>query len=246
VALGGQFRRLWVASALSNLADGVFQVALPLLAVTLTKSPALVAGVALAQRLPWLVMALPAGALADRLDRRRTMVRVDALRVIVMGALAAAVGLDAASMPVLYAAAVVLGVGETLFDTAAQSILPSLVDRSQLSAANGRLQAVELTANQFVGPPLGGVLAAAAVGGFDPTTSQSYLLATSAATFLGTAILQPGRFNPLGTWIAVYFLATGILGLNLLGFTGWVTSVFYGGVLVIAVTISTLLHRRAG
>ena len=93
---------------------------------------------------------------------------------------------------------------------------------------------------------VGGVLAAAAVGGFDPTTSQSYLLPTFAATFLGTAILQPGRFNPLGTLIAVFFLATGILGLNLLGFTGWVTSVFYGGVLVIAVTISSLLHRRSG
>jgi ribose transport system permease protein len=93
---------------------------------------------------------------------------------------------------------------------------------------------------------IGGVLAAAAVGGFDPTTSQSYLLPTFAATFLGTAILQPGRFNPLGTLIAVYFLATGILGLNLLGFTGWVTSVFYGGVLVVAVTISSLLGRRAG
>ena len=90
------------------------------------------------------------------------------------------------------------------------------------------------------------MLAAAAVGGFDPTTSQSYLLPTFAATFLGTAILQPGRFNPLGTWIAVFFLATGILGLNLLGFTGWVTSVFYGGVLVLAVTISSLLHRRSG
>ncbi len=93
---------------------------------------------------------------------------------------------------------------------------------------------------------IGGVLAAAAVGGFDPTTSQSYLLPTFAATFLGTAILQPGRFNPLGTLIAVYFLATGILGLNLLGFTGWVTSVFYGGVLVVAVTLSSVLHRRAG
>ncbi len=93
---------------------------------------------------------------------------------------------------------------------------------------------------------VGGVLAAAAVGGFDPTTSQSYLLPMFAATFLGTAILQPGRFNPLGTLLAVYFLATGILGLNLLGYTGWVTSVFYGGVLVVAVTISSLLHRRAG
>ncbi|MDP5185307.1 ABC transporter permease [Blastococcus sp. BMG 814] len=93
---------------------------------------------------------------------------------------------------------------------------------------------------------LGGVLSAAAVGGFDPGSSQTYLLPTFAATFLGTAILLPGRFNPLGAWIAVYFLATGILGLNLLGYTGWVTSVFYGGVLVVAVTVSTLLHRRTG
>src|SRR3954451_23717446 len=96
--LGKSFTRLITASALSNLADGVFQVALPLLAVTLTRSPGLIAGVVLAQRLPWLIMALPAGALADRLDRRRTMIRVDLLRVVVMGALAVAVGADAASM----------------------------------------------------------------------------------------------------------------------------------------------------
>ncbi|GAA2697577.1 ABC transporter permease [Actinoplanes palleronii] len=90
----------------------------------------------------------------------------------------------------------------------------------------------------------GGVISAAATGGFDATVSQSYLLPIFAATFLGTAILEPGRFNPLGTLIAVYFLATGILGLQLLGASGWVSSVFYGGVLVIAVTISTLLHRK--
>jgi len=91
---------------------------------------------------------------------------------------------------------------------------------------------------------LGGVLSAAAIGGFDPTVSQSYLLPVFAATFLGTAILEPGRFNPIGTLLAVYFLATGILGLEILGAAGWVSSVFYGGVLVIAVTISTVLHRR--
>ncbi|MDN4476314.1 ABC transporter permease [Demequina sp. SYSU T00192] len=92
---------------------------------------------------------------------------------------------------------------------------------------------------------VGGVLTAAASGGYDPAVSHSYLLPMFAATFLGTAILQPGRFNPLGTWIAVYFLATGVLGLQLLGGTTWVSSVFYGGVLVIAVTISTVLHRRS-
>ncbi len=91
---------------------------------------------------------------------------------------------------------------------------------------------------------VGGVLSAAATGGFDATVSQSYLLPIFAAVFLGTAILEPGRFNPLGTLLAVYFLATGILGLQLLGAAGWVSSVFYGGVLVVAVTLSTLLHRR--
>lgn len=92
---------------------------------------------------------------------------------------------------------------------------------------------------------VGGVLTAAATGGFDPNVSQAYLLPIFAATFLGTAILQPGWFNPLGTLIAVYFLATGVLGLQLLGATAWVSSAFYGGVLVIAVTLSTLLNKKA-
>ncbi len=91
---------------------------------------------------------------------------------------------------------------------------------------------------------IGGVLSAAASGGFDPNVSPSYLLPTFAATFLGTAVLFPGRFNPFGTLVAIYFLATGILGLQLMGVASWVTSVFYGGVLVVAVSISTVLHRR--
>ena len=188
--LGASFSRLLAASALSNLADGVFQVALPLLAVTLTRSPGLVAGVVLAQRLPWLFMALPAGALADRLDRLRTMIRVDLLRVAVMGGLALAVAVDAASMPLLYAAALVLGVGETLFDTAAQSILPSVVERDGLSTANGRLQAVELTTNAFIGPPLGGLLVALAMASAFAVSAGGYLVA--ALCLLGIA----GSFRP--------------------------------------------------
>jgi ribose transport system permease protein len=91
---------------------------------------------------------------------------------------------------------------------------------------------------------LGGVITAAATGGFDASSSQQYLLPIFAATFLGTALLEPGKFNPLGTLLAVFFLETGIIGLELLGAAGWVSDVFYGGVLVIAVTISTVLHRR--
>jgi MFS family permease len=163
VALGPNYRRLWTASGFSNLADGIFQIALPLLALRLTRSPALIAGVTLAARLPWLVFALQAGALADRLDRRRTMAAVNAGRVVVIGGLAALVALDASPIWLLYVVAFVLGMGETLFDTAAQSIMPMLVKDDQLSRANGRLYAVELTMNQFVGPPLGGLLVATAI-----------------------------------------------------------------------------------
>src|SRR5688572_2580427 len=125
--LGANFYRLFSASTLSNVGDGIFQVVLPLLAAELTRSPALVAGVALAQRLPWLIFALPAGALADRLDRRRTMALVECLRTVVLGGVAAATVLDLVSMPMLYVAALVLGIGETLFDTAAQSVITAVV-----------------------------------------------------------------------------------------------------------------------
>ena len=91
---------------------------------------------------------------------------------------------------------------------------------------------------------LGGLLASAGIGGFDPNSSQTYLLPTFATVMLGTAVIQPGRFNPVGTFVAIYFLATGILGIELLGVAGWVSDVFYGGSLVVAVTIATLLRRR--
>jgi ribose transport system permease protein len=90
---------------------------------------------------------------------------------------------------------------------------------------------------------VGGVVASAGLGGFNPSVSATYLLPTFAAVFLGTAVVQPGRFNPIGTMIAIYFLATGILGLELLGAGEWVADVFYGGVLVVAVAISTFVHR---
>jgi ribose transport system permease protein len=91
---------------------------------------------------------------------------------------------------------------------------------------------------------LGGVLLSLGNGGFDPTSAPTYLLPAFAATFLGTAAIRPGRFNPLGTMVAIYFLVTGITGLQLLGYTGWVSDVFYGAALIIAVVISTVARRR--
>lgn len=161
--LGAGFWKLWASSGMSNLADGIFQVALPLIAVQFTRSPTAIAGLAFAATLPWLLFALPAGALADRLDRRRAMVVANSCRAVLLLALVLVSLLDGGSIVALYAVALGAGIAETVYDTSAQSIVPQLVRRDQLSRGNARLYAVELTANQFVGPPLAGLLAAAGV-----------------------------------------------------------------------------------
>ncbi|QGQ20551.1 MFS transporter [Cellulomonas sp. JZ18] len=154
---------LWTSSGLSNAADGVLKTALPLVALRYTDSPAVVAGIALALSLPWLLVSLPAGALADRWDRRRTMLVANVVRASALVALVALPADGPASLGLLYALALVVGTAEVFHDTSAQSILPQVVGREHLDRANGRLYAVEVTANQFVGPPLGGVLVAAGV-----------------------------------------------------------------------------------
>jgi ribose transport system permease protein len=89
-----------------------------------------------------------------------------------------------------------------------------------------------------------GILQAGTVGAADPGGGSSFLLPAFASAFLGATAIRPGRFNPWGTFVAVYFLVTGITGLELLGYTGWVEQVFYGGSLVAAVSFGRLVSRR--
>lgn len=91
---------------------------------------------------------------------------------------------------------------------------------------------------------IGGVVVAVGIGGFNPTTAATNIMPVFAAVFLGTVAVVPGRFNPLGMLLAVYFLLTGVFGLQVLNGAGWITDVFYGGALIVAVTVSTLLQRR--
>ena len=102
---------------------------------------------------------------------------------------------DGLSLPILYVAAFALGVGETLFDTAAQSILPSIVDKDQLPRANGRLYAVELVMNQFVGPPLGGVLIGISVPLVLASSIFGYALAAVGLTLI-VGSFRPQRSGP--------------------------------------------------
>ncbi|MDO8213289.1 ABC transporter permease [Conexibacter sp. CPCC 206217] len=91
-----------------------------------------------------------------------------------------------------------------------------------------------------------GVLYAGVTGGADPSSGATFLLPAYAAAFLGATAIVPGRFNPWGTVIAVYFLVTGITGLTILGAAAWVQDVFYGTALVLAVALSTWSRRRSG
>jgi MFS family permease len=195
--LGANFYKALVASGFANLADGVLWVALPLLAVQLTRSPLLIAGVTVAARLPWL-LAPVAGALADRLDRRQSMVRVNLVRTVLLGGLALAVAADLATLPLLYAVAVLLGFAETLFDTSAQSLLPAVVGRDDLTRANSRLFAVELVANEFVGPPLGGLLAAAGLGLALGLPAAAYLVGAACLALLAGSFRAVGA-GPAGS-----------------------------------------------
>jgi MFS family permease len=143
------------------LADGIVKLALPLVAIRFTRSPVLIAGLSFAVTLPWLLFALQAGALADRLDRRRAMLGANCARACLLTVIVIAVALGASSIWALYVVALSIGVAETIYDTSAQSIMPQVVSRDQLPRANGRLYAAELAANQFIGPPLAGFLTAA-------------------------------------------------------------------------------------
>lgn len=89
-----------------------------------------------------------------------------------------------------------------------------------------------------------GVIYAGTTGSADPTSGLSFLLPAFSAAFLGATTIQPGRFNPLGTVVAVYFLATGITGLQQLGVDTFIQQLFYGGALVLAVAASQLIRRR--
>ncbi|MFC5676489.1 ABC transporter permease [Aeromicrobium endophyticum] len=89
-----------------------------------------------------------------------------------------------------------------------------------------------------------GVIYAGTTASADPTSGAAFLLPAFAACFLGSTVLKIGRFNPWGTLIAVYFLVTGITGLQLMGAQQYVQQLFYGGALVIAVIMSKLVKTR--
>ena len=173
----------------------MYLAALPLLAATLTRDPLAVSVVTFAGWLPWLLFALPAGALVDRLDRRRVMWTVDAARALAVGALTVAVLAGWASIPLLAVAGFLVGAGQTLFENAAQAMVVAVAGRDprRLERANGQLVASLTVGQQLVGPPAGS--AAFALAPWLPFLADAVSFGASA----GLVAAIKGQFRPEGT-----------------------------------------------
>lgn len=195
--LGRNFGGLWAATACANLGDGLYLFALPLIAVGLTDSPGQVAAVTVMMTLAWPLFGLHAGTVVDRVNRRRLLRAVNGCRALILAVVAIAVFTESASIWLVYAVALVLGAAETLVDTALSAVVPAVVDRPNLGRANARIEATEHVANQFVGPPLGGLLAAVSLGLVAGLSALLYAAAIAGLTAVrGTFRTGSGRREP--------------------------------------------------
>ena len=161
--LGPAFNRLFSASAISNLADGLLAVAAPLLAITLTKNPVLISMLSALVMLPWLLFAIPIGLIVDRVDKRLLITFTNSLRFVIAGLLALAIATDFVTIYWLFVAAFLIGISEVASDTASQSLIPVILEKKHFERANSRLNIAETVIQIFIGGPLSGFLYATAV-----------------------------------------------------------------------------------
>lgn len=199
------FGRFLAASGFANLADGIATLAWVWVATTLTRDAALIALVPVALRLPWAILAIPAGIVADRVDRRRLVIAMDTVRALAFLAAAGALVLRGPDLPApeqgvssvpLFAAlclcALAVGIAEVFRDNAAQTLLPAIVPDAGLERANGRLWTLEALTNQMIGPALGAFLLGVALALPFAVNALAYAVAAVLMTRLA------GRFRPQG------------------------------------------------
>lgn len=180
--LGASYWKLWSATGISNLGDGIVAVAYPWLASAVTRSPLLIALSVVVSRLPWLVFTLHAGVLTDRFNRKRIIVGMDICRGLLTLVVGAFVYLERESLPslnelssitdletnytlyfVILITAFLFGLAEVLRDNTAQTLMPAIVEEKDLEKANGRMWSAESLTNSFIGPPLGSLIISVAI-----------------------------------------------------------------------------------
>ncbi len=157
------FQKLWSSSAASNVSDGLLKTAVPLLATTLTTDPFWISTIAAIVMLPWLLFAIPVGGLVDRINRRQMLALANTVRLSAALLLALAVGFEFISLPLLLLTTFMFGIGEVIYDTTMQSMIPQVLEKDQLEQGNARLQVTSVTLGEFVGAPLSGLLYAISI-----------------------------------------------------------------------------------
>jgi MFS family permease len=183
------FRMLWVGQLLSDTGTEIGLLAYPLLILALTHSAVLAGLVGTARAITRLCLQLPAGALADRFDRRLTMIICDAMRAVLMALLGILIATHLASWPVVLIVSLVEGGAGAFFEPAATAALPGIVAEGQLEEAWAATEGRTYGAN-LVGPALGGVL-------FGVARAVPFLAdAVSYAVSFGTVSRLRGRFRP--------------------------------------------------
>ncbi|MFZ0325237.1 MAG: MFS transporter [Actinomycetes bacterium] len=175
--MGRSFRWLLASAWTSYLGDGLALAAGPLLVASQTNNAMLVALAALFQRLPWLVFGLYAGALADRVDRRRMVMVADGMRAVVVAALAVFIVSGEINIAMVLTVMLLLGISEVFAHSAWTTLLPMLVRPDDLGLGNARLQAGYLVGGQMAGPPIGAFLFAAGMA--VPFVAQAVLVGLS-------------------------------------------------------------------
>lgn len=171
------FKRLWSANIFTNLADGLGKTAFPLLAITLTRDPVLISIIGALTMLPWLLFAIPIGAIVDNVDRRLALATANSVRMLIAALLSVLIATDHVTIFWLYLITFVVGICEVFADTTSQSLIPVIVENKKLEKANSRMEMTFTVFQDFIGAPIGGLLYAAAIAAPFIANSLGFLVA---------------------------------------------------------------------
>jgi hypothetical protein len=224
------FRILWTGMTISLVGDGVFLIAVAWESYALWNAPAALSIVGIGMTVPTIVFLLLGGVMSDRHDRRRVMACADGLRAAAVGVLAALVVTGALRLWELVALVAVYGAGTAFFTPAFEAIVPDLVPREELPAANALDQFVRPIALRLVGPVVGGGLLAISTGVAFAVDALSFIATLAAVLAIrarppagiphpstSSALKEGLRFVRSRTWLWGTLLSAAIAYLAFLG-----------------------------
>ncbi len=192
------FQTLWIGTSAATLGVSVADIAYPLAILAITRSPALAGLFAAVQALGMLLAGLPAGALADRYDSRTIVIITETARAAVTAAVAVALAAGWVPLPLLFAAAALLGAGQAIRNPASMLLTRSVVPPEQLTRALTQDE-VRVNGAALAGPALGGALyALRALGHAVPflVTAASFVIAVVTTTLTKAPAGPPGDAAP--------------------------------------------------